>query len=292
MSKVAPNLTPEPVLGTPLSLAAAAGRVVRIGAVTRRIKSDLLRGFLSEARALWKRKDVPAATERAARVFLVEGREVFGAADKPLFEAMLARLSPPQGFASWDAWFAHEQRTPTLRDDRTDSQVVDDIERKRGRLAIHTAADAGDLARVVKELDHGANVNAVFSNGTLRWTPLCGAVLGDHLALTEKLLAVGAKVSGAGITSAIFGVKSIPVAELLLAAGARLDESDAQGRTTFARVVDVCGPAPLARFLADHSPKPTPEQRQVLLGIAEQATPELRAIVTGFLDGTAKSKRR
>ena len=289
---MAPNLTPGPALGTPLSLAVASGRVVRIGAVTRRIKSDLLRGFLSEARALWKRKDVTAATERAARVFLVEGREVFGAADKPLFDAMLARLNPPQGFATWDAWFAHEERTPTPRDDRTDSQVIADIERKRGRLAIHTAADAGDLARVEQELARGTDVNAVFSNGSLRWTPLCGAVLGDHLAIVQKLLAAGAKVSGAGITSAIFGVKSVPVAELLLASGARLDESDAQGRTTFARVVDVCGPAPMARFLADHSPKPTPAQRQVLLGIAEQATPELRAIVTGFLDGTTKPTRR
>jgi len=209
--------------------------------MSKPIRSELMRGVLVEARSLWAKGDSNAATERAARVFLVEGREVFGLRDRELFEAMLARLHPPQGFTSWDAWFEYDAAHPTREDTRTDEEVIEEIQRKRGKTTLHDAIEAGALARANALIDSGADVNAVFQNGDLRWTPLCAAVFGDHLALIDKLLAAGARVHGAGLTSAIMGVRSVAVAERLAKHGARFDEVDDVGRTVLARVADVGG---------------------------------------------------
>jgi len=139
------------------------------------MKSELMSAFLAEARSLSKRRAHDAATERAARVFLSEGREVFAPADQALFDAMLARLDPPAGFESWDAWFAYDAAHPMPEDTRSDDEIIDELQRKAGRIPLHDAADAGDLVLVEKLLADGADVNAVWDRGSLQWTPLCAS---------------------------------------------------------------------------------------------------------------------
>lgn len=60
--------------------------------LTRQVKSVVTRGWLQEARELWRLKKADAATERALRVFKAEGRGVFAPSDAALLEATLARL--------------------------------------------------------------------------------------------------------------------------------------------------------------------------------------------------------
>lgn len=59
--------------------------------LTRQVKSTVTRGWLQEARELWRQKKADAATERALRVFKAEGAGVFAPTDKALLEATLAR---------------------------------------------------------------------------------------------------------------------------------------------------------------------------------------------------------
>ncbi len=61
--------------------------------LTRQVKSQGLRMALQEARALWGLGKTDAATERAAKVFREEGREVFATSDAALLEATLKRLA-------------------------------------------------------------------------------------------------------------------------------------------------------------------------------------------------------
>ena len=64
--------------------------------LTKQVKSTVTRGWLQEARELWRLKKVDAATERALRVYRAEGREVFAPSDKALLEATLARAQKPR----------------------------------------------------------------------------------------------------------------------------------------------------------------------------------------------------
>lgn len=59
--------------------------------LTKQVKSVVRRGWLQEARELWRLQKVDAATERALRVYRAEGREVFAPSDQALLEATLAR---------------------------------------------------------------------------------------------------------------------------------------------------------------------------------------------------------
>jgi Ankyrin repeats (3 copies) len=250
--------------------------------MARRIKSKLMQGFLVEARAAWKRGDYKLAIDRAARVFLAEGRDVFTETDRDLFTATLAQLLPPVGHASWDAYFEHEAANPTPVDNRTDQEIVDQIARDRGRTSLHDASEKGQLAQVKKLLAGGADANAIFENGSLRWTPVCAAVFGDHLDVVRMLLDTGAKLDHG--TPAIFGVQSVAVAELLVDRGASLDAVDPLGRTVFARVIDTKGDVALAKWLAARSPRPMPAQAAVIERTMVQTSPELRNIARAFLD--------
>lgn len=208
---------------------------------------------------------------------------MFADDDRALFDAMLSRLLPPAGFPSWEAWFAHDAAQLRPRDTRSDAEVVRDIERKRGRTALHDAAAAGDLARVEALLAGGADPNAVFRSGDLRWTPLCAAVQKDCIAVVRALLSAGASVAGSYVEPAILQSRSVAVAELLVAHGARFDEEDARGHTVFARVIDTCGDVELARFLAARTPPPSAAQRAVLERVMRQTSEPLRQVALAFL---------
>ena len=96
---------------------------------------------------------------------------------------------------------------------------------------IHTAAKKGDLARVQKELDGGADVNEKDENGVtpLHWT--------ETEEIAELLIAQGADVNAkddwSGSTplhrAATFGYKEI--AELLIAKGADVNARTGSGET-------------------------------------------------------------
>ena len=250
--------------------------------VRKGLKSKQSRGFLGEARTAFSDGNSDAATELATRVFLVEGRDAFGPSDKALFDAMLARLEPPAGFRSWDAFFKSGATTP--EDTRTDDEVVDELEHKKGKSPVHDAAGAGDLAQVEALLKGGADVNAIYKRRDLRTTPLFDAVFENQLAVAKCLLEAGAKVDGKDIEPVIMGVKSVPMAELLIEKGAKLDVVDSSGRTVLARIVDTMGRVPLAELVAKKSPVMKDEkQRKVLERAMSQSSPELRAIAETFL---------
>jgi ankyrin repeat protein len=165
----------------------------------------------------------------------------------------------------------------------TDAQIVARLQKKRGKTPLHAAAERGAVQEVQSLLAAGADVNAVFAQRGLRWTPLCAAVLNDHLFVVKRLLDAGAKVEGDGLHPAIWSVGSVAVAEALFAAGARVDHLDEQGYTVLARVVDVRKPLALAELIAARSPRPTAAQIEVLTRAARQSTLELHALVVRFL---------
>ena len=243
-----------------------------------------MRIAMLEARALWKAKRADEATERAARVFLSEGREVFAEFDQPLFDAMLARLDPPDGHRSWPEFFQWEAAHQTRRArPQTDAEAVAQVQQERGRTPLLGAVESGLVPLVDRLLAGGADVNAVFRNGDLRWTPLAAAVLGDRLELVKKLIAAGAWVEGHGITPPMLGVKSVAVAEVLLAAGASLDVKDELGRTPLFRVVDTAGSIELIKFLAARGSPLTGAGKRTLLDAAPTAAhaAALRPIIRG-----------
>ncbi len=249
----------------------------------RKSSSELLDGFLREARDLWKRGDAKAATERAARVFLAEGRDVFGRADEALLAATLKRLKPPAGFQSWEQWFASEEASAEP-DTRTDDEVVEELERKSGKTRLHDAVESGDLAAVERLLREGADANAIWDRGGFGWTPLSAAVHGDHAAIVTCLLAAGAKTRQRGARPPMLNVESVAVAKLLLDAGADLRARDDLGRFPLATVIDLQGPLDLARFLAGAMGTLTRAEQAVLTRVAEQSTPRLRALVKQLTD--------
>jgi hypothetical protein len=157
------------------------------------------------------------------------------------------------------------------------------LQKKRGRTPLHDAAGRGALDEVEALLTAGADVNAVFAQRDLRWTPLCAAVLNDHLVVVKRLLDAGAKVEGDGLHPAIWSIGSVAVAEALFAAGARVDHLEERGYTVLARVVDVRRPLALAELVAARSPRPTAAQIEVLARVARQSTLELRELVARFV---------
>ena len=234
---------------------------------------------LASARVEWADGRREAAIKRATGVFLADGRDGFGPEDQPLFDAMLQQLRPPSGFSCWEDWFASEGSSETK--DNTSSTTS--VYRKVACTRLHIAAEAGDISRIDELIASGADVNAVFPDRELRWTPLCEAVFSDHLDVVRRLLENGARVGGGEITSAILSVKSVPVAELLCENGARCDDSDSLGRTVLARVVDALGSVELARFVAERSSPPTSAQVAVLESVAKDSSNQLRAVVQEFL---------
>lgn len=252
--------------------------------VRKGLRSKQSRGLLGEARAAWSDGNSEAATELATRVFLVEGREAFGPSDKALFSAMLARLEPPAGYRNWDAYFASSAADQAPEDTRTDDKVVDDLEHQKGKTKLHEAAEQGDLAAVEVLLAQGAAVDAVYTRRDLLTTPLFHAITAGHLAVAKRLVEAGAKVAGAGISPVIMAVNSIPMAELVLAQGAKLDAVDSSGRTLLTRIVDTLGKVPLAEFIATKSPvMKDAQQRKVLERAMSQSSPELRELAEQFL---------
>ncbi len=247
--------------------------------VRKGLKSKSSRGFLSEARAAYSDGNTDAATELAAKVFRAEGRDAFGPSDKALFEAMLARLEPPAGFRTWDAWFKHDPVNPPPSDVR-----IGDDEPTAGSTPLHEAAKRGDLAEVEALLKKGADVNAVYHQREIHTTPLYNAVAEGHLEVAKRLLEAKAKVDGKDLEPVILVVKSIPMAELVIGAGAKLDAVDGSGRTLFTRLVDSFGKVPLAEFIAAKSPvMKDDKQKKMLERAMSQSSPELRTVAEKFL---------
>jgi len=98
---------------------------------------------------------------------------------------------------------------------------------------IHTAAKKGDLARVQKELDGGADVNEKDENGV---TPLHEAAWHGRKEIVELLIAEGADVNAKDRNrwtplhfAAYWGHKE--VAELLITKGAGVNAGDHEGWT-------------------------------------------------------------
>ena len=248
--------------------------------VRKGLRSKQSRGFLSDARAAYSDGNSDSATELAAKVFLAEGRDAFGPSDKALFDAMLARLEPPAGFRSWPEWFKHDPVNPPPVDTRTEDGAS--AESAVASTPLHDAVKRGDLAEVEALLTKGANVNELHRE--LHTTPLFNAVTEGHLEVAKHLLSSGAKVAGKGMAPVIMGVKSVPMAELILGAGAKLDVVDGSGRTLLTRIVDTLGKVPLAEFIAAKSPVMKDEQqRKVLERAMSQSSPELRAIAEKYL---------
>jgi ankyrin repeat protein len=255
-----------------------------MGRATKPIGSDEMRIAMLEARALWKARRQDEAIERATRVFQREGRDVFADFDQPMLAAMLARLDPPDGHRTWDEYFAwdaarHARRTRLP----TDAEVLAQSQQDRARTPLLDAVESGLVPLVDRLLAGGADPNAVYRNGEVRWTPLAAAVHGDRLELVKKLLAAGARVEGDGITPPILSVKSVAVAEVLLAAGASLAVKDDQGRTPLFRVVDTAGSIPLIEFLAARGSPLTGAGKRTLLDAAPTAAhaAALRPIIRG-----------
>ncbi len=240
--------------------------------VRKGLKSKQSRGLLGDARTAWTDGHSDAATELATRVFLAEGRDAFGPSDKALFAAMLARLEPPAGYRNWDAYFASG----------TAGEAPEPQE--QGKSPLHDAASAGDLAQLEALLGAGVDANLTYKRRDLRITPLFEAVVENQLAAAKRLLAAGARVDGKDQEPVVMGVKSVPMAELLIEHGAKLDVVDSSGRTVFARIVDTLGRVPLAELVAKKSPMMKDEkQRKVLERAMSQSSPELREVAEKFL---------
>ena len=108
-----------------------------------------------------------------------------------------------------------------------------------GRTPLHIAAERGDVAKMQELVDKGANVNApVRSSEEMNsdWgdTPLHLAVRDGKIDAVRYLISRGADVKAAndrGVTALHLASHHPQVAEALIAAGAKLDAIDAQGRT-------------------------------------------------------------
>jgi len=98
--------------------------------------------------------------------------------------------------------------------------------------ALFAAVRQGDVALVKKSIDQGARINALDPHGS---SPLLLAIAADDLEICQILLRAHARVHGGDTPRSPLTLAAgrgvVPIVQLLLGAGAQVDQADGSGLT-------------------------------------------------------------
>ena len=140
------------------------------------------------------------------------------------------------------------------------AQILDDNLRRAGFTELHAAVWAGDVAKIRRLVEKGANVDSAADSGT---TPLHSAAMKDNREVVKVLLELGASLEATdrlGRTPLFLAAEVNPrptaVIEVLLAAGASVDARDKFNKTP----KDACWTQDACRALGV-APSPPPANR-------------------------------